>query len=75
MNLIVTKSSNGLDRISTWDEVQYAVSAPSRSAFESVRIRHDLIEVGRDVGGYICNLSEDSMWLAIIDKMPESKCN
>ena len=75
MKFVVIESASGLDRISTWNEVRYAMSFPSQSAFESVGVRDDLIEMDSNVSGRTCNLFEDSMWLAIASKMPDSKCN
>ena len=75
MNRVVIESFIGMDRISTWNEVRYAMAFPSRVPFESVGARDDLIEMNSSVKGRVCDLSEDAMWLAIVREMPDSKCN
>jgi hypothetical protein len=75
MNRVVIKSSIGLDRIATWNEVRYALAFPSQVSFESVGVRDDLIEMDSSVSGLACDLSEDAMWLAIARGMSDSKCN
>ena len=64
-----------LDRLSTWDEVRSALSFSSQSAFGPIGESGDLGEAGPDCSGIAWNLSEDTMWLAIINEMPDSKSN
>jgi hypothetical protein len=75
MNPVVIESSIGLDRVATCNEVRYAMAFPSQIPFESVGARDDLIEMDSRVSGHARDLSEDAMWLAIAQEMPDSKCN
>jgi hypothetical protein len=75
MNRVVIESSIGLDRVATCNEVRYAIAFPSQVPFESVGARDDLIEMDSRVSGHARDLSEDAMWLAIAQEMPDSKCN
>jgi hypothetical protein len=75
MNRIGIENSIGLDRIATWNEVRYAVAFPSQVPFESFGAIDDLIEMDSSVSGRACDVSEDAMWLAIAQEMPDSKCN
>jgi hypothetical protein len=75
MNHTVIENSIGLDRIATWNEVRYAVAFPSQVPSESVGVIDDLIETDFRVSDRVCIESEDTMWLAIAQIMPDSKCN
>jgi hypothetical protein len=65
----------GLDRLATWNEVIHAMSSSSRCTIEIAARHDDSSEVDSDFSGRFGNLSEDDMWLAIVNKMPESKSN
>jgi hypothetical protein len=73
MNRVVIKSSMGLDRIATWNEVRYALSFSSQC--ELAGSRDDSSKIDSDFSGRTGNLSEDDMWLSIVDEMPDSKSN
>ena len=75
MNRVVIKSSIGLDRIATWNEVRYALSFSSQCIIELAGPRDDSSKIDSDFSGLTGNLSEDDMWLAIIGEMPDSKSN
>lgn len=75
MNLVAIESPVGLDRLATLDEVRSATSFSSQCAFELVGTRDECRELNSDFTGRACNLSEDIMWLAIIDEMPNSMSN
>ena len=75
MNRVVIKSSIGLDRIATWNEVRYALSFSSQCIIELPGPRDDSSKIDSDFSGRTGNLSEDDMWLAIVGEMPDSKSN
>jgi hypothetical protein len=64
-----------LDRLSTWDEVRSALSFSSQSAFGPVGDIGGPDEADLDCSGVGWKLSEDTMWLAIISEMTDSKSN
>jgi hypothetical protein len=68
-------NSTGLDRIATWNEVRYAMSVSSQGINSFKIVRDDFLEVDSDLNERAQNLSEDDMWLAIVNKMPDSKSN
>jgi hypothetical protein len=65
----------GLDRIATWSEVRYAISAFSFGIHPLKSVRDDYLEVDLDLTDRAENLCEDDMWLAIVNKMPDCKSN
>jgi hypothetical protein len=75
MNRVVIKSSRGLDRIATWNEVRYALSFSSQCIIELAGPCDDSSKIDSDFNGRTGNLSEDDMWLAIVGEMPDSKSN
>jgi hypothetical protein len=68
-------SSIGLDRLATWNEVMCAISVSAEGTFALVRDSVDLREADSDFSVIAWKLSEDTMWLAIVSEMPDSKCN
>jgi hypothetical protein len=68
-------SSIGLDRLATWNEVMCAISVSAEGTFALVRDSDDLREADSDFSVIAWKLSEDTMWLAIVSEMPDSKCN
>ncbi len=68
-------NSTGLDRIATWNEVRYAISVFSQGITPLKSVRDDFLEVDSDFSDRARNLSEDDMWLAIVNKMPDSESN
>lgn|ERR1035437_3574939 len=68
MNILDVESSIGVDRLATWNEVCYAFSCASRDASDAFS---DMPEF-RDRGN---NFSEDRMWFAIANTMPNSESN
>jgi hypothetical protein len=75
MNIVDAESSIGLDRLATWNEVRCAMSMSFQGALELVGACNNFREVDSDFSGRACNLSEDIMWLAIVNEMPDSKSN
>ena len=75
MKLVLIESSNGLDRLATWNEIRCAMSFSSPDDVELVGACDDFLEMRCDSSGRACNLSEDSMWLAIASKMLDSVIN
>jgi hypothetical protein len=68
MNILDVESSIGVDRLATWNEVCYAFSCASQGAFDPTS---DMAEFrGRDR-----NISDDMMWFAIANTMPDSESN
>jgi hypothetical protein len=68
-------STIGLDRLATWNEVMCAISVSAEGTFALVRDSDDLREADSDFSGIAWKLSEDTMWLAIVSEMPDSKSN
>ena len=75
MKPITNEIPIGLDRLATWNEVIYAMSSLSRFAIEIAAPRDDSSEMDSDSGSRAGNLSGDDMWLALLNEMPDSKCN
>ena len=75
MKTVEIKSSIGLDRLATWNEVRCAMSCLSQASSELARSWDDSHEADSDFRGRACNLPEDDMWLAIISDMPDSRSN
>jgi hypothetical protein len=75
MKPVNIENSTGLDRIATWNEVRCAMSVSSQGTLPLKSIRDDFLEVDSDFRDRARNLSEDAMWLAIVNEMPDSKSN
>jgi hypothetical protein len=75
MKPVNIENFTGLDRIATWNEVRCAMSASPQGALPFKSVRDDFLEVDSDFGDRARNLSEDDMWLAIVNEMPDSKSN
>ncbi len=65
----------GLDRIATWNEVRYAISAFSFGINQSKSVHDDLLELDSDFSDRPEFLSEDDMWAAIVSEMPDCISN
>lgn len=68
MNILDVESSIGVDRLATWNEVCYAFSCAPREAFDPST---DTAEFR----GRADSFSEDRMWFAIANAMPDSESN
>jgi len=75
MKPVNIENSAGLDRMATWNEVRCAISISSQDTLPLNSIRDDFLEVDSDLRNHARNLSEDAMWLAIVNEMPDSKSN
>ena len=75
MQPVGIESPIGLDRLATWDEVCCALSFSLQGAFVLVGACDDFREADSDFCGRPCNLRGDTMWLAIISEMPDSRSN
>ena len=75
MKPVGIRSSIGLDRLATWNEVMCAISASDEGTFALVRDSNDLRGTDSDFSVSACNLPEDDLWLAIARKMRDSKSN
>jgi hypothetical protein len=75
MKPVNARSSIGLDRLATCNEVICAIMVSTRGAFPLVGGSEDLREVDSDFRDTPCNPAEETMWLAIASGMPDSKSN
>ena len=75
MKLVDIESPIGLDRLATWNEVRCAMSFSSQGAFELVGRCDDFLDMDTDFSGRACNLPEDIVWLAIVNRMLDSTSN
>jgi hypothetical protein len=75
MKPVDVESSIGLDRLATWNEVLCAMSRSSPGGFALVGGRDAFREADSDFNGGAGNLSEDTLWLALVREMPDSKSN
>jgi hypothetical protein len=73
MKTVHIAQPTNLDRIATWKEVRFAMRASSESAFKLART--DFLALDSDSIGCSCDLSEDIMWLAIVNEMPDMPSN
>jgi hypothetical protein len=74
MKIAGIESPKGLDRFAPWDEVQSAMSIPSKGAFVLVGASDDFREMDSDFSGSARNLPEDILWL-MISKMVDPISN
>jgi len=75
MNLVAMESPIGLDRLATREEVRSALSFWYRAAFDPAGTRDDCRKADSYLTGRSCNLDEDTMWLVIVSKTPDSMSN
>jgi hypothetical protein len=75
MKPVEMECSIGLDRLATWNEVLCAMSGSSPGGIALVGERDAFREEDSDFNGGVGNLSEDTLWLALVREMPDSKSN
>ena len=75
MKHVDIEGSMGLDRLATWNEVRCALSLSPQGDFELAGACNDFREMDSDFSGRACNLSEDSVWMAILSEIVDSISN
>jgi hypothetical protein len=75
MKPVDARNPIGLDRLATWNEVMCAIAALDQGACAPVGDKEDLRVTDSDFSGVRWELSEDTLWLAIVSEMPDSKSN
>jgi hypothetical protein len=72
---IQIRSSVGLDRLATWNELMFAISLSMDGVVALGGACNLWRQMDCDFGGSDGNLNEDDMWLAIVREIPASKNN
>jgi len=75
MKPIKFNNSAGSDRIATWNEARFAMAVSSQGTLSTKSVRDEFIEVDSGIKDRARNLSEDDMWLAIVNEMADSESN
>ncbi len=67
------KYSIELDRLATLNEVRFAMRLSSQTVFTFAC--EEPLDLDSDGIGCACDLSEDMLWLAIVNEMPDTPSN
>ena len=75
MKFVYIERPNGLDRLSTWNEIRGAVLFSSTGTLRVAACDAFFHGMDSHLYGSVCDLPEDIAWLDIVSQMPDSLSN